>query len=255
MIYTSAGSQREVARRLGISHQKVGRLLRTGQPGGYAPDSRVLSDPGTVKTVQRGFAQHTREAAKQARADGLPFDPALPIYQARMIKTDGNKGDRVEAPHLHWISDKTREAWLNRMHKTGKFYAVSVGSVVNFKAYNRLANAVNRGRFRDEKQAEGKRQILRQIKEQITQGLIQTPYTPFEKGLPFSALRDDMRAKLTEKHAPATGDDMPGTKLATRVLFQVDTRQVKTKRVNQGNGIKTSQANAPQARGNTKRRK
>lgn len=269
LIYTSAGSQRNVAALLGISHQKVGRILRAGQEGGYAKTSRVLSDPGLIDAVNVGFEIHKDIVRSQARADKLPFIPEVPIYSARMEMDNGVLGDRVEAPNLHWVSDNLRDDFLRKTRKTGRYYAVSVGSVVNLVAYNRLANAINRGKFDDAEKLENARQILRDvikgaadnetvdisqinyrdiprqnddrtdlerkaknigraIGKTVIAGLIHTQYTPFqESGIPTQALIDDVNSKLRTKHAGAVGD--PGTKYATRILFQVDTRYGKDK--------------------------
>jgi hypothetical protein len=228
LIYTRAGSQRAVARELGISHQKVGRLLRTANndPSGdrYAPASRVLTDKTLTRTVARAFDAHKAATKAQAKADGLPYSDKLPVFMRRLPMDDPKRtpGDRADAPHLHWLPDRLRDKWLALTHRSGKFYALSVGSVVNMAAYNRLMNALQRGAFRDPKQARAKREILEQIKSGIAQGLIQTKYTDWRKReIPFPYLLQSVKDKVNEKHAGAVGD--PGTSLASRALFQLDT--------------------------------
>ena len=160
LIYSRAGSQRAVARELGLSHQKVGRLLRAGQEGGYKLNSPILSDLFLNQGINAAFQEHKRETRKRAIAEKLPYDPAAPIYSARMAHSNGVLGDRVEAIHLHWVSDKLRNEWLRRIHKSGKYMGVSVGSVVNLHNYNRLANAVYAGKFRSEEKLNQKISVL-----------------------------------------------------------------------------------------------
>jgi hypothetical protein len=172
LIYTSAGSQRGVAALVGISHQKVGRILHAQMEGTPLSD-RVLKDPGLIAAIDQGFAIHKQVTREQARIDGIPFDPAIPVFVSRMprylwdtyIDTRGKKhpvpkidpktgrqwivpGDRAEALHMHWMRDALRERWIVRESLAGKYAALSIGSIVNLKKYNaaaqRLATASSR---------------------------------------------------------------------------------------------------------------
>ena len=247
LIYTSAGSQRNVAALTGLSHQKVGRILK----GEYAPDSTVLRDPGLRAAVDVAFGIHTDVARAQARRDGLPFDPALPVFYSRLPmkvskmvdRTDPRTGevvrvkvpvidprtgrqqvapgDRVAAQNVHWLSDDLRNAWIAGKAKTKKFYAASVGSIVDIRIYKKRADANQRGP-RTERQRENRRQIV----ERVNAGAINVPmftkYTPLD--FPARMIERDITEKLRTKHEPATGT--PGTLLANQVLFQIDTRNM-----------------------------
>lgn len=220
LIYTSAGSMRSVAALAGISHQKVGRILHDT----YAPNSRALSDPGLLQAVELAFSIHKQVTRDQARADGLPYSAAVPIFVERLRTADGTPGDRVGALHTHWVSDALRNAWFEAMHKTGKYYAASIGSTVNLVIYNRRAEPEFRGR-RDALTRYHRATIKRQIEQQTINGKIYTKYTPLEQSFPVDAVIADMTNKLRQRHEPATGD--PGTALADSFLLQIDTRNGK----------------------------
>lgn len=247
LIYTGAGSQRNVAALTGLSHQKVGRILK----GEYAPDSKVLRDPGLRAAVDVAFRIHTDVARAQARKDGMPFDSALPVFYERLPmkvfkrieEVDPNTGevtkkkvpvidpetglqktepgDRVAAQNVHWLSDDLRNAWIAGKAKTKKFYAASVGSIVDIRIYKKRGDANQRGP-RTERQRENRRQIA----EKVNAGAINVPmftkYTPLD--FPARMIERDITDKLRTKHEPATGG--PGTLLANQVLFQVDTRRM-----------------------------
>jgi hypothetical protein len=247
LIYTGAGSQRNVAALTGLSHQKVGRILK----GEYAADSKALRDPGLRAAIDTAFRIHADVARAQARRDGLPFDAALPVFYSRLPmkvskmidKVDPRTGevvrvkvpvidprtgrqqvapgDRVAAQNVHWLSDDLRNAWIAGKAKTKKFYAASVGSIVDIRVYKKRRDAAQVGP-RTERQKDNRRQII----EKVNAGAINVPmftkYTPLD--FPARMIERDITDKLRTKHEPATGG--PGTLLANQVLFQVDTRRM-----------------------------
>ncbi len=247
LIYTGAGSQRNVAALTGLSHQKVGRILK----GEYAADSKALRDPGLRAAIDTAFRIHADVARAQARRDGLPFDAALPVFYSRLPmkvskmidKVDPRTGevvrvkvpvidprtgrqqvapgDRVAAQNVHWLSDDLRNAWIAGKAKTKKFYAASVGSIVDIRIYKKRADANQRGP-RTESQRENRSQIV----ELVNAGAINVPlFTKYTKlDFPARMIERDITDKLRTKHEPATGG--PGTLLANQVLFQVDTRRM-----------------------------
>jgi len=264
LLYTGSGSQRAIARTLGISHQKVGRILRTGQEGGFKPNSRALADPGLIAVVNRALSDHSKAAAAVAASQGLPFDPRYPVLSQRMAFREPGRthvlGDRVEALHTHWLSNALREAWLKAMHRSGRFYNVSAGSIVNLIVYGKRADIDARGKLRTQNQLAAKANIKRQIKANMAQGIIQTPYIIFTKGaLPVQYLLSELNDRLNEKHKSATGEDMPGTAFATRFLFQIDTRAGKDDKFRKAHPIpargsspaKTTAPKHSKARGST----
>jgi hypothetical protein len=242
MLYTRVGTQSAVARELGISHQRVGRLLRTAlgtkEPGAFEDDSPALKNKKLIESVEKAYTNHVEATRKLAKQQRLPFNKAAPpIFMARMPHADGKPGNRVEAAHLHWVSDRLRESWLRSTRNSGKFYAVSVGSIVDLPRYNRMANAIRSGQKlsgrRTKKQAYAKQQILNAINGGVARGIMQAPLLRWEKNNKtndemMSALNDQLR----QRHASAVGTE--GTHLASRVLFQVklganDTSKAKSK--------------------------
>ena len=266
LIYTSAGSQRNVAALTGLSHQKVGRILK----GEYAPDSKVLRDPGLIAAVDVALSIHTDVARAQARRDGLPLDPALPVFYSRLPmkvskmvdkidrqtgelvrvkvpvidprtgKQQVAPGDRVAAQNVHFLSDQLRNAWIAGKAKTKRFYAASVGSIVDIRVYKKKRDAAQRGP-RTERQKENRRQI----QERVNAGAINVPmftkYTPLD--FPASMIARDIDDKLRTRHEPATGT--PGTLLANQVLFQIDTRNMEAPRREAAKPARKTRAKAP----------
>jgi hypothetical protein len=256
LIYTSQGSQRAVARLLGISHQKVGRILKTGQEGGYTPTAKALRDPDLAQTVARGFAEHRRIVQAQARKDGIPYIPDVPIFYARLPKpvtrevvdpstgeilrvpvldpATGKQlivpGDRIAAPNTHWLPDALRASWITATQRTKKFVAASVQSMVNLKIYFKQAEARARenakaGIKRTDAQKEHRKKFQERIKRLEREGRALDVVMPvYTRMMPLdfaeSTVRNRIEAQLRQKHQPATGPEQPGTLLASAILLQ-----------------------------------
>lgn len=167
IIYTGTGSQAQIAARLGVSRSTVGRILRAGSEG-LDMTSYVVRYGSLVADAYR---EHKATARAVAKAQGLPFNPELPIYSARMeskhlldiydrrgryigrgnqtslkahAKANAKDGpftarpaltNRVEIPHAHWLADRLRNEWLILVHDTGFYASVVVESVVNLYQY------------------------------------------------------------------------------------------------------------------------
>jgi len=260
LIYTSAGSMRNTAALIGISHQKVGRILRAGEPGQLSPKSKSLNDPGLINAVHSAFQIHKEIAREQARIDKLPFNPDVPIFIQRLVYTPWDnvptgyeiqkmtprgpewvteyhrrpqrdasgklveiRGDRVLADHTHWISDKLRNRWLDTMRKTNAFLQVSIGSTVNLVLYSRqdkLLDTIKNGRVDHAIHAAN---ILNKIEQNIVNTRIFTKYEPMAPSFRLSDLVNNIDEKLRARHQPATGT--PGTRLGDQILLQVDSRK------------------------------
>lgn len=249
LIYTSQGSQRAVARLLGISHQMVGRILKTGQEGGYKTDAGRLKDPALRETVARGLKTHSDIVRAQAKRDGLPFNAAVPVFYARLPRTVTAErvdprtgeivrvpvidpatgrprtvpGDRVAAQNIHFMSDQLRAQWLAKTAASGKFAAASVGSMVNLAVYKKKGEAAQRGKGPRTDKAKASR---KSIVQKIEAGQVLSPMysKPIPLDFPAARINREVNKVLREKHGPATGPELPGTQLADRILFQVDTR-------------------------------
>lgn len=221
LIYTLAGSQRRAADLIGISHQRVGRILRTGYDGGYRHDSRALTDPVLIGAVNHAFKIHSDVTRLQAREHGLPFDPRFPVFYERKPLPDGTPGDRVVALHTHWLSDTLRNSWVASMQQSGRFYSASVSSMVDLVVYSRRAVEFSKDKYRA---PDGTTSIDRAISQNVTRGTIFTKYVPMDpRYISPHELINGLNMMLYNKHAPAVAS--PGTALATSVLLQVDTRK------------------------------
>ena len=255
LIYSSQGSQRATAALLGVSHQKVGRILRAGSEGGYKADGPAMSDPGLSRAVHVAFEIHKGITRGQARADGLPYSADVPVFIQRMEYTPwewkptgyeifkGGKwqpeykkgpkldahgrpvvirGDRVAAQNVHWLSDKLRNRWITTMQRTGKFDNASVGSIVDLVLYSRQADLREAAQSFDEVKSAHAQTILATIERNIVNARVFTKYTPMHPGLNERAVIADITNKLRQKHEPATGSR--GTRLADEILLQVNTK-------------------------------
>lgn len=265
LIYTSQGSQRAVARLLGLSHQKVGRILKAGQEGGYSLKAPTLKDPALREIVARGLRTHTDLARAQARRDGIPFNAEVPIYYRRLpdypktrMKVDPDTGEvkldregkperepvldpatgrpvmmrseRIAAEHVHWVSDKLRDAWITRTQRTNAFAAVTVKSFVNLRAYMKQAderarqNNARLGKKRTKDQVRYRKYLKGLLDQAKSEGItdvimpIYTRATPLE----FSPSRvlKDVNDQIRQKHDPSTGPDFPETTRAASILLQ-----------------------------------
>lgn len=230
LALTSAGSTRELGRRLGVSHQKVGRWLREGEAGG------VKSIPGDLFTqagIDNVFNEHVRITRERAKADRIPFNAAAPVYMERKPLKSGEPGDRVIAEQTQHIRSALRAQVMQAAHDSKKIYAASVRSVVNLKSYfrRRAAEEIGRRQRRDVSVNQlaryietSFRQNLRDKNRAITDTSKPFPLYTRKEGLLIGRKGDrrtitSIEKKLAEKHEPSTGE--PGTVLADKYLFQM----------------------------------
>lgn len=260
LIYTSAGSLSALAGLVGVSRSVIKRELEAGTPRNRRADFAEYF----ARSVEVAFAIHKDLAREQARADNLPFDPALPVFYERLKFKDGTPGDRVGALHTHYLPDALRNEWLIRTSQTGKFYAASVQSIVNLIVYNKRAEETTKRR--DMKRQRDRATIQNKIYQNVVTGPIYTPYTMLKASahgreviIPPDWLTQDLNNKLRSKHEPATGE--PGTALASGVLLQIDTRSGRDAKFRNahpfeaGAPAKRPGAKSRKARGTSKRRR
>lgn len=131
------------------------------------------------------------------------------------------RGARVNAKHLHWVSDALRDKWLAAQQRSGRFISASVGSVVNRRTYNRQANerAKSSPRRRTVEAAKYAEELAASNQAAVR---IYTPYTAMDKNHSTAAVIADINSKLQTRHAPAVGQT--GTVFADSILLQLDTR-------------------------------
>jgi len=180
---------------------------------------------------------HKDVARAQAKADGIPFDPNVPVFARRMTHKDGRPGGRVAGEFTHWLSNDLRREWIKSAHKT-KFYAnVSVQSLVSVYDYLRDANEraiedADNGEPPTMEALRNRIELEQQYKRsrgRMKTAMIGTQYTPLDfPDYAVPMILADVDAKLRRKHEPATGPDRPGTALAARVVLQIDTRKKTT---------------------------
>ena len=235
---------RALARQLGVTHQKVGRWLREGEPGG------VKEIPAAAaKSIGKVFARHVQTAKSIAALHGLPFNAALPIYTERRALDTGNLGDRVFSEHTQFIKRATLDRIIKQAHRSKKFAHVSARSVVDIHSYAKasalaqIAERKAKGRslpysvnslakiIANKIDAKDPKRVISSVKLQP----LFTQYTPIYPGSDLPAEIDEFDSKLRTKHEPATG--APGSKLADQLLFQLMPRAVKR--------IKTGTATKP----------
>lgn len=95
LALTSAGSQRALARELGVSHQQVGRWLREGEAlsidtHGNMPRNKdgSIKEYGEIpewiaQQLNWVFERHCKICREQAYNDGFPYNATVPIYIER----------------------------------------------------------------------------------------------------------------------------------------------------------------------------
>lgn len=143
LALTSAGSMRNLAALVGVTHQKIGRWLREGHPDGVKAIPREAH-----AAIDQAFAIHRDIAKQQARVDQVPFDRQAPVFMERKTMRNGEKGDRVFAEHTHFIRSGLRQEVVWNAQQSRKFMAVSIRSTVDIHRYSRriAANEIKAGR-------------------------------------------------------------------------------------------------------------
>jgi hypothetical protein len=202
LAITSYGSQRALARALGVTHQKVGRWLKEGLPGGVKTIPEPFSDP-----IDRVFANHVGAAAAQARADRIPFDPNLPVYFKRGDPLrNGDESKIFFAQNTEYIRSETRRQILRSVIATKQILKASVGSKID------VLRAVSQSG-------------LASMREKYDQrvGRLKSPeiVPVFTKSIDVRGgavkMVDEIEKYLREKHAPSARD------VGTEFLFQLKT--------------------------------
>lgn len=275
LIYTSAGSQRNVALLTGLSHQKIGRILHHPEFGGYADTSRVWTDPATIAAIEVAFEIHTDLAQSQARDDGLPFDPRVPVFARRLPmhrtirRTDKATGEiyfekqyhpdgspvmvpgmRVVVDHAHWMPDELRRQVFNSVNRSRFYHNGSVGSWVDLKSYFKQGEQYwkeqrKKGKYRNDKQRAHRENLKRKIQRGQSYGFIYTPMVPLQ--MPIDAVMFNLDGHINAKHAPAGND--PKSLIASQILLQTD---IKKDRIG-GAGIPKAPTNAKRKSASPKR--
>jgi len=241
LIYTSAGSQRNVASIVSaysdsgpISHQTIGRILHKGFNHERLDNYEIRAD--LQRAIDAAFQAHTDIARDQARVDGIPFTAALPVFSARPIKDDGaTRKPLAVANHTHWLRDDIRNSWIKHSQKTRKYVSLTVGSQINIAQYAKQAMARDAmlrkeyGLHRN-KTAEYYRQFIMakgELAADPKESQTMRIYTPkigmSGQGIFPDLTIADLEDKLNQRHSPAVG--AAGTALADIIIMQFDHRE------------------------------
>lgn len=221
LAMTSAGSQRNLAKLVGVSHQKIGRWLREGEEGGA---KAIPAD--AAQAIEQAFAIHKDVTRAQAAADRMPYNDRVPVFINRPVLRDGTPGERVYIEQTQYLGTRLRQEVLAAAHQSRQFVAVSARSTVNLYSYIKA------------KPTESLASIDRKIKQdslasgfmarEQTQGRgankaapLFTKYENFTPGVTESRRSvAGVEQKLKQKHEPHTGSRNPGTQLADQILLQ-----------------------------------
>lgn len=219
LAITSAGSQRALAKLVGVSHQKIGRWLREGQPATIDPTTGYVIHqagareipPEYTANINAAFELHKDVSRDQAKADKLPFNEHAPTFDFRGIMRNGQPGERVITLDTKYIHPELRTEILEHKQKSKKYLQASIRSTVNLKRYFQRVAA-------DEiKKYNRKRTTPARLGKQIMDGFLHRSgkiidadermplYTRYENISPGTNARssiDAINRKLREKHEP-----------------------------------------------------
>jgi hypothetical protein len=130
LALTSAGSMRNLAKLVGVSHQKIGRWLREGQPGG----AKSIPADATA-AINVAFQFHSDISKQQSKIDRTFYDPNAPVFFERPTIRSGVPGERLAVNNTEYISQKLRDQIFRGLKKTNQIFGISVRSQINLRSY------------------------------------------------------------------------------------------------------------------------
>jgi len=229
LMLTSAGSQRKLSAYLGCTHQQIGRWLK-GEQVNQATGLITNRPPtGFAAAIDAAFPVYREQVRKGAAAQGLRYTPDAPVFAERLNLTmgqlAGTPGLRVLIRHTDKMSPDLLDTVIKSQADTGRFFEVSVRSLVDLKEYFEEAEERNNGKRRG-KHGEQQHKWRGALKAKLDAGVTHVPMWTKRSGLMTgpnagdTAIRD-VRKKLRESFEPATSS--PGAKLADQVIFTLRT--------------------------------
>ena len=210
LALTSAGSMRNLAKLVGVTHQKIGRWLREGEPNG----AKKIPAEATA-AINVAFAFHRDVTKQQAKLDRFPYNPQAPVFVERPTLRNGKPGERLVANNTQYIKPELRDQVFEDLQKTKQIQGISVRSQINLKSYLKAkptdnANALRR-KFTNqgEKDNQGRTTLLASFNRRESNspgsGFIAPLYTRTTDFTPranaVQSLRD-INQRLQEKHSP-----------------------------------------------------
>jgi len=210
LALTSAGSMRNLAKLVGVSHQKIGRWLREGEPNG----AKKIPAEATA-AINVAFAFHKDVTKQQAKLDRFPYNPQAPVFVERPTLRNGKPGERLVANNTQYIKPELRDQVFEDLQKTKQIQGISVRSQINLKSYLKAkptdnANALRRKfKYQGEKDNQGRTTLMASFDRREAQspgsGFVAPIYTRMSDFTPRAKPNDSLRdvnSKLQEKHSP-----------------------------------------------------
>lgn len=108
ILYTASGSQREVARRVGLTHQQVGRVLHAQARG--LPEPKILGLDESL--IRQALKDQAKIAAKIARDESIPEIKGLPIIARRIVLKNQAVKDTRTGEHVFIGSETEVKRYL-----------------------------------------------------------------------------------------------------------------------------------------------
>ena len=240
LALTSAGSMRNLAALVGVSHQRIGRWLREGEAGGVKAIPEQFRE-----SIDTAYKIHRDIAREQAAIDNTPYNPKAPVFFNRNILNTGEPSDRISVQHTQFIKPELRKTVLVETQKTGRVLNASIRSIVNIRLYfkNKFEKEAQQGKrqfkgipaavnsavsaFADkhreldiepDEDDEDENEDEDEDDEDDTRALF-TPYENLSPQADPDLAARGIEKKLREKHEPATG--VKGSTLADEFLFQM----------------------------------
>jgi hypothetical protein len=121
-----------------VSHQKIGRWLREGEPTG----AKKIPAEATA-AINVAFAFHKDITKQQAKIDRFPYNPLAPVFVERPTLRNGSPSDRVLVDNTQYIRPELRDQILENLKDTNQIIGVAVRSQVNLRSYLKLAPDAN----------------------------------------------------------------------------------------------------------------
>jgi len=231
LAMTSAGSMRNLAALIGVSHQKIGRWLREGETGGA---KSIPTDKATRAAIDLAFTIHKDISKEQAAIENLPFIEKTPIFPVTKPRRDGKPSDRMFVPETPFIRGETRVKIMEGAARTKKFMSVTVESEIQAQSYlEELADKeIAAGKYK----GKTKKWIVRHLKKVLTKsGVIGDTETLklYTKRQPLGPIWVDGKPRwddpyqaavavedeIQRRHAPSA--NQPGGTLASTFIFQL----------------------------------
>jgi DNA-binding transcriptional regulator YdaS (Cro superfamily) len=153
LMMTSAGSQRNLASLLGVTHQTLGRWLKSDyiDPAGRLIVERDASGRRAgVKEIPReasaainaAFSFHKQVTREQAKIDRVPYDPNFPIFYERpKSRIDGKPSLRFIAKQTQFIHPQLRRDVITSVALTNRVAAFTIRSDINLYTYTKAKSA------------------------------------------------------------------------------------------------------------------